>query len=282
MTYVQSFSAVTPSPRYDAVAYTDLEIWESETETGTFVLIDTQAIAEDPTPASPNTIQVTTTLAAFPVAYYKFRFKDATPNYSNFSAPELAPAGADGTSYFTVAELRTRFSDGDLDDYSDAQIQDAIDLAVESYEREAGIAFVPRQATATITELADARTIRLPRRPVRSITTATGATTGEIDVSEARIKGRLVTLPAAWPSGEDIEVVYQHGRDAPPLRTIRATQLLARTWLINGPVDHRATQIAAAGGGVINLSTPGKFGAVFGIPEVDAALAADRDKAYAI
>ncbi len=195
--------------------------------------------------------------------------------------PIIIPGPGSGYGYFTVAELRERFTE-DLEDYDDAEVQAAIDDAVEAYENEAGLAFVPREATATITELVDACTIRLPRRLVRSITSATGATTGEIDVSEARIKRRLVTLPAAWPAGEDIEVVYEHGRAAPASRTIRATQLLARSWLIDGPVDDRATQISAAGGGVINLATPGLLGSVFGIPEVDAALKTDRDKAYVI
>lgn len=281
MTYVQSFSAVTPPPRYDAVAWTDLEIWESETQDGTFALIDTQAIAVDATPQSPNTIEVTTTLAELPVGWYRFRFLDAIPNYSNFTASVLAPAGADGSVYFTVAELRERFTD-DIEDYSDVEVQRAIDDAVEAYEKQAGLAFVPREATATITELVDARTIRLPRRLVRSIVSATGATTGTIDVSEARIRRRLVTLPAPWPTGEDITVVYEHGRDAPASRTVRATQLLARAWLIDGPVDDRATQLATAGGGVINLATPGLLGSVFGIPEVDATLQDDRDKAYVI
>lgn len=281
MTYVQSFSAVTPPPRYDAIAWAELEIWESETEAGTFALIDTQTIDVDATPQTPNTVEVTTTLAEFAVGWYRFRFKDDVPNYSNYTDPVLAPAGSDGSAYFTVAELRARFTD-DIEDYSDAQIQRAIDDAVEAYEKEAGLAFVPRQATATITELVDARTIRLPRRLVRSIVSATGVTTGAIDVSEARIKRRLVTLPAAWPTGEDITVVYEHGRAAPASRTVRATQVLARAWLIDGPVDDRATQLATAGGGVINLATPGLLGSVFGIPEVDATLHADRDKAYVI
>jgi hypothetical protein len=184
--------------------------------------------------------------------------------------------------YFTVEDLRERFEEITEDDYDDVAVQAAIDDAVEAYEHEAGLAFIPREATATITELVDARTIRLPRRLVRSITSATGATTGAIDVSEARISGRLVTLPTAWPAGEDIAVVYEHGRDEPRRRTIRATQLLARAWLIEGPVDERATQIATAGGGVINLSTPGLLGAVFGIPEVDGTLEHDRDRAYII
>ncbi len=285
MSFVQSFSAVTPPPRYDDVAWTDLEIWEAETDeladAGTFTLIDTQAIPVDATPATPNTLEITTTLAEFAVGWYRFRFRDDDANSSNYTSAVLAPAGADGSAYFTVSDLRERFTD-DLADYSDAEIQRAIDDAVEAYEKEAGLAFVPRTASATITELVDARTIRLPRRLVRSIVSATGATTGTIDVSEARIQRRLVTLPTAWPAGEDIDVVYEHGRDAPLSRTLRATQLLARAWLIQGPVDDRATQIASAGGGVINLATPGLLGAVFGIPEVDAALNADRDRAYVI
>jgi len=185
-------------------------------------------------------------------------------------------------AYFTIADLRARYDELTEEDYPDPVVQDGIDLAVQAYEDAAGLAFEPRAATEVITELVDAVTIRLPHRHVRSITSADGADTGTIDITGARIKRRLVTLPTAWPAGEDITVEYQHGLDAPRLRTIQAVQILARTWIINGPIDTRATQLPAADGGVINLSTPGMFGAEFGIPEVDQALERDRDKAYVI
>jgi hypothetical protein len=47
--------------------------------------------------------------------------------------------------------------------------------------------------------------------------------------------------------------------------------ILTRAWLVSGPVDDRATQIA--GDGItIPLSTPGFRGSTTGIPEVDAVI----------
>lgn len=93
MSYVQSFSRVTPPPRYDDVAWTTLEIWESATKTGTYELIETQSIAADPTPDEPDTIAVTTTLATLPVGWYEFRF-NTSGSYSNYTRPVLAPRGS--------------------------------------------------------------------------------------------------------------------------------------------------------------------------------------------
>lgn len=271
MTYVQSFSAVTPPPRYDAVAWTHLEVWESDAEDGTFALIDTQVIAVDATPASPNTVQVTTTDAVLPEGWYKFRFKDSTPNYSNFTEAVLAPAGSDGTTYFTVAELRARFSELTAEDYSDAVVAEAIALAVEAFEKAADVAFVPRTETITMTASTYPWRLDLPRQKVTEVSAITGSASGAITVDGQLVGGAFINT-TAWAPTETLTVTLTHGYDEPPEEVRWAVMLLARAILIRSPSDDRRTQLPTEGGGVINLATPGMFGAEFAIADVDRVL----------
>lgn len=276
MTFVQSFSAVTPPPRYDDVPWTNLEVWESETETGTYALIDTQAIAVDATPETPDSVEITTTLAEFPVGWYRFRFKDATPNYSNFTNPVLAPAGADGSVYFTVAELRAKYP-VELTDparWPDAVIAAAITRAEQVIEgpKACDIAFVPREATVAISSIDLSGLLALPNNHVREVTAATASTTGDLDLTDVRvIAGSYLEHPTGWPAGETITVTYTHGYDDPPLRILEAAKLYTRQLVIDGPIDERATQIRTAEG-IISMVTPGQRGSITGIPEVDAAI----------
>lgn len=270
MTYVQSFSAVTPPPRYDDVPWTELEVWEAEEEDGTYALIDTVAIDEDATPDTPNTVSITTTEATLAVGWYRIRFLDGSGNVSNYTAPVLAPAGGGDGVYFTVAELRERFPELTVEKYSDAKLAAWIAAAEEAFEHVADVAFIPRTATEVVSTDVTSR-LSLPNNRVRSLTSATGVSTGTIDVADARIIGGSY-VTGSWPVGEDITVVYEHGYATVPLPVKNAVMLLARTWAINGPIDSRATQLSTGDGGVINLATPGMFGAEFAIADVDRVL----------
>lgn len=175
-------------------------------------------------------------------------------------------------SYFTAAELRARFPEVTTEKYANGVVEDAIELAEDAFEHAADMAFITRTAT-TVMSTDVASRLSLPNNRVTGITSVTGATSGVLDVSDARIVGgSYVVISSNWPVDESLTVIYEHGHTTPPLRVARAVMLLARTWLINGPIDSRASQLPTGDGGVINLSTPGQFGAVFGIPEVDATL----------
>lgn len=272
MTYVQSFSAVTPPPRYDAIPWTDLEILEAATEVGPFTLIDTQAIPVDASPDTPNTVEITTTVAMLPLGWYRFRFKDAIPNYSNYTAPVLAPAGADGSMYFTVAELRAKYPEITTVKYSDAIVAEAIMRAEETIERACDVAFVPRVRTIDLF-VGERAPLSLPNNHVRAVTSITGATSGVMDITDLRVvAGSYLSPPWGWSAFETVTVVYSHGLDEPPRRIVDAAMLYARQLVLKGPIDDRATQIPVDGGGVINLLLPGVRGSVTGIPEVDAAI----------
>ena len=80
-----------------------------------------------------------------------------------------------------------------------------------------------------------------------------------------------VIVGIRWSPGQPLTVTYTHGYDTPPARIRRAAMIATRIWTTRGPVDDRATQIAADGA-TVNLATPGLPGSVTGIPEVDAAI----------
>lgn len=187
-----------------------------------------------------------------------------------------------GDTYFTVAELRARFPEVTEAKYDDDTVTDAIVLAEEAFEDAADIAFITRTTTASVSTVYS-NTVTLPRNRVTAITAVSGSTSGTLDLDGLLYPGgSIVENTAGWPTGELLTVTFEHGYTTPPERVKRAVMLLARTWLVRGPVDDRATQMSAPDGGVINLSTPGSFGAVFGIPEVDATLAEYRHKGVMI
>jgi len=71
----------------------------------------------------------------------------------------------------------------------------------------------------------------------------------------------------------NVDVAYEHGEFA--AGASRAALILARHFLISGPIDDRATGLPVEGGGVISLLTPGVKGSLTGLPEVDAFIAAN-------
>ena len=76
-----------------------------------------------------------------------------------------------------------------------------------------------------------------------------------------------------WSAGYGNGVVgYEHGYDRPPERIRRAALLLAKAWLVAGPVDDRAATFSSADGGTYGLVVEGRGSSPFGIPAVDAAV----------
>lgn len=183
------------------------------------------------------------------------------------------PAGVIGTDapYFTVAEFRAAYPTLTADKYPDDKVEQTRLLAEEAFEDACDVAFVPRTAVDTVD--ADGAYIDLPHRRVRSISSAVSALDdAAIDVTGARVAGTAAAFnPAGWGYGySQITVTYIHGHATPPRRVKQAVMILTRQWLIDGPISRRETQqVMAETGAVTNLSTPGLFGAEFGLPEVD-------------
>lgn len=172
--------------------------------------------------------------------------------------------------YFTVDEFREQYPKLTTAEYPDDRVDAVRALAEEAIEDACGAAFEPR--TDTVSLSGDGGVLlNLGRPHVRAITGATsdGAT---LTITGVRIVdgARLYRL-GGWPAGvANLTVTYQHGYDQPPGRIRQAAMILTRAWLVDGPIDDRATALAVEGGGTVTLATPGQFGAEFGIPEVDA------------
>jgi hypothetical protein len=148
-------------------------------------------------------------------------------------------------------------------------------LAEDALEDACGVAFVPRLRTETLSGTGAVTTI-LDRPYVRAIRSASidgvALTSTELLALRYSQSGTIYNA-SRWTAGwGNTVVVYEHGHSHPPERVSRACRLLAKTWLVRGPVDERATQMATEVG-TINLATPGRFGSTFGIPEVDAVVA---------
>jgi hypothetical protein len=175
--------------------------------------------------------------------------------------------------YFTIAELRARYSELDDVAYPDAAVDDVAATAEQAIEDACNVAFVPRVATDVVSTQTPYGERRLLNPPVRSIDSAVDASANSIDVTGAVVDGRWVALPDGWPSGQ-VSITYTHGHTEPPLRVKQAAMVLTREWLISGPVTDRQTQLPTEAGGAVNLAVPGGRFGTFGIPEVDAAVAA--------
>jgi hypothetical protein len=189
------------------------------------------------------------------------------------AAPPAPPPGA----YFTTAELRAQ--DAALADpvrFPDAQLDAMRQLVEQSLEDACDVGFVPRASTATPSRTAGpfggdgSRWLSLPVHMLRSVVSVTSD--GQVlDLTGVAVRGHCLWLYDGWPWGvANLTVTYSHGYDAPPLRVKRAALILAKVWLLEGPVDVRATQVSAGDGSTINLATPGVLGSTFGVPEVDA------------
>lgn len=173
-----------------------------------------------------------------------------------------------GGFLFTLAEAR---ADSDLIALPIADLILGRTLAETALEDACGRAFVPRYARETLTP--GAYRLALARQALRLVRSASigGTDLTEAQLADLRLDGRSVYYSGGWGFGvRDVVIEYEHGEDYPPPRVSRACLLLAKNWIIDGPIDERATALSAGdAGGTINLLTPGTRGSTFGIPEVD-------------
>lgn len=104
MSVVVSFQGYQPSPRYDGVAWTDVNIYEGPTSAGTWTLIETIPLSPvDADPSDPATRNFTTELGTAPEQWYYLEFSDAT---GDTLEPTMAVHNvADAAPYGTVEEL---------------------------------------------------------------------------------------------------------------------------------------------------------------------------------
>jgi hypothetical protein len=177
-----------------------------------------------------------------------------------------------GGVLFTIAQARAVRPMNDATAYPTSAIVDTRTLVEQALEDACGIAFVPRYKRERLD--GEGLTMLLASQPrvtaIRAVE-LDGAAVSVADLAtiDGSVSGRLY-YPNGWVTGVgNYSVAYEHGYDQPPLRVTQAALLLAKNWLVKGPIDDRTTGFSTEDG-TFSLSTPGMRGASFGIPEVDA------------
>lgn len=182
--------------------------------------------------------------------------------------------------YFTVAEARTAtYLGGALSNattYPDAMIS-AMRVAVEdALERACGVAFEPR---TVMNERHDGTgqsdlLLKWPRP-----TTVTAASIGGTALTAAELAdvvpyddGRLYRSSGWAPGRGNVLVSYTHGYPIVPGRVKRAALLVTRRFLVDSPVNDRATNLVTQDGATQWLVTAGVREAIFDIPEANAVI----------
>jgi hypothetical protein len=175
---------------------------------------------------------------------------------------------------FTVAEARALKPLDQTGAFSNASIiamRTVVEDAIEEYTG----ALYPRYDEETLSGVC--RLPLLVRKPfVRSVRSIVldGVALSTSDMANIKSDGTAI-YGHAWTTGYgNVVVGFEHGRDRPPERLRRAALLLAKVWLVSGPVDDR-TSTLTSDGGTFSLVTPGRGGSIFGVPEVDAAVQAN-------
>ncbi len=114
MGVVVSFQDFTPVVRYDAIPWTQIEVWETDDpDTGTWTQIDTIAISPvDPDPTAPASQSFTTENGTAVNMWYRIVFVDATgdrtePTAAIHNIPSAVVAYASIDELARILKLRT-------------------------------------------------------------------------------------------------------------------------------------------------------------------------------
>jgi hypothetical protein len=179
-----------------------------------------------------------------------------------------------GGFLFSIADARALKPLDSAVSYPTSQIVSTRLLAEQALEDACGVAFVPRYTYETVDGTGNWQLVtRWPKvTTIRSATVRSYGTVTTLAASDIALLtyGGASTGGYGWPCGVgNVTVGYEHGYSAPPERVRRACLLLARNWLVTGPIDDRASTFSSADGGTFAMVTPGRGGSIFGIPEVD-------------
>jgi hypothetical protein len=176
-----------------------------------------------------------------------------------------------GGFFFTIAELRASSPQlASTTTFTTTRLLEARTSVEDALEKVLGFAMVPRFRTQTLTGWARTEWPLLNElwpyvRVIRTIVV------DEVAIEPAAFGGY------DWPPGySTVEVAYEHGLDEPGPRWKRYALMLAKNWLLDSPIDDRASTFSSVEGGTYGLVTPGLRGSIFGIPEVDAAVNEER------
>lgn len=164
--------------------------------------------------------------------------------------------------YFSVAEAREIPGLSSLTLYPDEAIELARDIVEDALERACGVAFVLRDATMTTDGNGTCDLLVLPRpREVTACTVCeTTLTPTELGDLVLYRDGRIYR-ECGWPAGRgNVEIAFNHGYEVIPPLVKRAALELAKRFLIDTPVDPRASSVTGEDGTTQILKPDGTFG----------------------
>lgn len=189
------------------------------------------------------------------------------------------------TPYFTITEARTLpYLGGALANdttFPDDLIDSMREAVEEAFEHACRVAFVPRTATNELHNGTGTTDLLVKWS---NPTAVSGASVGVKGSRVALTADQLATIdvestgvvyyPAGWPCGRNNVVVsYTHGYAVCPGRVKRAALLTTRRFLLDSPVNDRATSVQNPDGTSSFLVTAGVRGAILDIPEANSVIA---------
>ncbi len=190
-----------------------------------------------------------------------------------------------GEHLFTMREART-FDAALLKsttEYPPAALEEARARITDDFYDAMGVSHIPRYRRITLSGTGS-KQLFLPDLYLLDVRSVESRLHGEteweafdqtaMDALITTESGIVKRTNADWRSDTEYRVVYEHGYGAPPLPVKRAALVLLTSYLgaTRSSWDPRATSMRTAEGGVISLSTPGRAGATYGLPEVDAVI----------
>lgn len=185
-----------------------------------------------------------------------------------------------GGYLFSLAEARSMRPLDDTVKYPASAVVAARLLAESALEDACNVAFVPRYQRERVNGSGTASVFLRRARPTRVITATidgTALTAPQIAAVDVTPDG-CAYRPDGWPAGRrNITLGYEHGYPACPARVARAALLLAKRYLVESPVNDRATSLVNDDGTTQYLVTAGTRSAVFDIPEANAVVQQYRE-----
>lgn len=190
-----------------------------------------------------------------------------------------------GGFMFTLTGARGLAPLSNTSTYPDASVIAARTLAEMALEEACGVAFVPRYAREVLSGKGTTKLFTRSSEPVRVISATvdgTALSAPQIAALQVDRKG-FVWNEDGWSAGDrNIVIEYEHGHPTPPANGPRAALLLAKRYLVDSPVNDRATTLINQDGTTQYLVTAGVKGAVFDIPEVNAFVASFQETSFLV
>lgn len=223
---------------------------------------DGTTVVTDATVTNTGVGMVTFTLTPAQTALLDVLTVSWTASFGGQSQTFKSRVEVAGGFLFTIAELRAESTQlASTTNYPTSKVTSMRTTVESALESRLGYALVPRYTREKIS--GTRHILGKPYvRALRSVITNGAA----IAAPELAALTYSDVVLAGYANGT---VAYEHGRDNDDPEAGQAALMLAKAWIISGPVDDRALGFANESGGSFGLDTPGRNGSFFGLPAVN-------------